>query len=45
LHALAALVGVASVVFFVCGILAVRNSVEHIPPAAHTQAPGLKPSP
>ena len=44
LHALAALAGVASVVFFVCGILAVRNSVEHIPPG-HAQAPSAKPGP
>jgi ABC-type Fe3+ transport system permease subunit len=45
-HALAALVGVASVVFFVCGIFAVRDAVEHIPPpATHTQAPSAKPSP
>jgi hypothetical protein len=43
--ALAALVGVASVVFFVCGIFAVRNSVEHIQPATHTQATSAKPSP
>jgi hypothetical protein len=44
--ALAALVGVASVVFFVCGIFAVRNSVEHIQqPATHTEAPSAKPSP
>jgi hypothetical protein len=45
-HALAALVGVASVVFFVCGIFAVRDAVEHIPPpATHTQASSAKPSP
>jgi hypothetical protein len=45
LHVLTVLVGVASVVFFVCGISAVRNSVEHIPPATHTQALSTKPSP
>ena len=43
LHVITVLVGVASVVFFVCGIFAVRNSVEHIQPAAHTQAPGAAP--
>jgi hypothetical protein len=45
LHVLVILAAVVSVAFFVCGILAVRNSVEHIPPATHTQAPGAKPSP
>jgi hypothetical protein len=45
LHWLTLLVGVASVVFFVCGIFAVRNSVKHILPATHTQAPSAKPSP
>jgi hypothetical protein len=44
-HVLAFLAGAASVVFFVCGILAVRAAVEHIGPAVHTQAPGAKPSP
>ena len=44
-HVVAALAGVASVVVFVCGIFAVRNSVEHIPPASHTQVPSMKPSP
>lgn len=44
-HGLAALAGIASVVFFVCGIFAVRDAVEHIPPATHTQAPSAKPSP
>ena len=44
-HVLAILAGVVSVFFFVRGILAVRNSVEHIPPATHTQAPSAKPSP
>jgi hypothetical protein len=44
-HALAILVGFVSIFFFVRGILAVRNSVEHIPPATHTQAPSPKPSP
>jgi hypothetical protein len=44
-HAFAALAGVASVVFFFCGIFAVRDAVEHIPPATHTQAPSAKPSP
>jgi hypothetical protein len=38
-HALAALAGVASVVFFVCGIFAVRKSVEHIQPAALSASP------
>jgi hypothetical protein len=45
LHVLAILAAVASVIFFVCGIFAVRNSVERIPPATHTQAPSAKPSP
>jgi hypothetical protein len=49
LHVLTVLVGVASMVFFFCGILAVRNSVEHIPqaapPATHTQAPSAKSTP
>jgi hypothetical protein len=45
LHLITVLVGVASLVFFVCGIFAVRNSVKHIPPATHTQAPSAKPSP
>jgi hypothetical protein len=49
LHVLTVLVGVASIVFFFCGILAVRSSLEHIPQAAppttHTQAPSAKPSP
>ena len=45
LHALAVIAGVASGVFFVCGIFAVRNSVEHIQPATHTQAPSAKPGP
>jgi hypothetical protein len=43
-HVVAALAGVASVVVFVSGIFAVRNSVEHIPPASHTQAPSAPPS-
>jgi hypothetical protein len=43
LHGLTVLVGVASVVFFLCGVLAVRNSVEHIQPATHTQAPSAPP--
>jgi hypothetical protein len=42
-HALAGLAGVASVVFFACGIFAVRNSVEHIKPAPPTQAPSAAP--
>jgi hypothetical protein len=46
LHVITVLVGVASVVFFVCGIFAVRNSVKHLPPPANsTQAPSAKPSP
>jgi hypothetical protein len=45
LHALTILAGLFSVVFFVLGVFAVRNSVEHIQPATHTQAPGAKPSP
>ena len=45
LHWLTLLAGVASAVFFLCGVFAVRNSVEHIPPAAHTQAPSAKLSP
>jgi hypothetical protein len=44
-HALTILAGVVSVFFFVRGVLAVRNSVEHIQPATHTQAPSVKPSP
>jgi hypothetical protein len=44
-HVVAVLAGVASVVVFVFGIFAVRNSVEHIQPATHTQAPSAKPSP
>jgi hypothetical protein len=38
-HGLAAVVGVASAVFFVCGVFAVRNSVENIRSAAYTQVP------
>jgi len=38
-HAVAALAGVASVVLFVCGIFAVRDTVERIQPASHTQTP------
>ena len=45
LHGLTLLAGVASVVLFLCGILAVRNSIEHIQPATQTQAPSAKPSP
>jgi hypothetical protein len=45
LHVLTILVGFVSVFFFVRGVFAVRNSVEHIPPATHTQAPSAKPSP
>ena len=45
LHVLTVLAGVASVVFFVRGVFAVRNSVEHIPPITHTQASSAKASP
>jgi hypothetical protein len=45
LHVLTIFVGAGSLACFICGIFAVRYSIENIQPATHAQASCAKPSP